>query len=122
MSVASGKVAFIEKEMMKQEVTNFKPGDTVKVHVKIKEGDKERIQPYEGTVMAIQNTGSRKAFTVRKMSHGVGVERVFPIYSPAIAKIEVLMEGKVRRAKINYVRKLQGKAAKIDKASEAVLK
>ncbi len=119
MSVASGKVAFVEKEIIKSGIPAFKAGDTVKVHVKIKEGDKERIQAYEGTVMAITNTGSRKSFTVRKISHGVGVERVFPLYSPTIAKIDVVMEGKVRKAKVNYVRKLVGKAARIEATAEA---
>lgn len=119
MSVASGKVAFVEKEMIKSGIPAFKAGDTVKVHVKIKEGDKERIQAYEGTVMAITNTGSRKSFTVRKISHGVGVERVFPLYSPTIAKIDVVMEGKVRKAKVNYIRKLVGKAARIEANAES---
>ena len=119
MSVASGKVAFVEKEMIKSGIPAFKAGDTVKVHVKIKEGDKERIQAYEGTVMAITNTGSRKSFTVRKISHGVGVERVFPLYSPTIAKIDVVMEGKVRKAKVNYIRKLVGKAARIEASAES---
>ena len=119
MSVASGKVAFVEKEMIKSGIPAFKAGDTVKVHVKIKEGDKERVQAYEGTVMAITNTGSRKSFTVRKISHGVGVERVFPLYSPTIAKIDVVMEGKVRKAKVNYIRKLVGKAARIEASAES---
>lgn len=119
MSVASGKVAFVEKEIIKTGMPVFKAGDTVKVHVKIKEGDKERIQAYEGTVMAITNTGSRKSFTVRKISHGVGVERVFPLYSPTIAKIDVVMEGRVRKAKINYIRKLVGKAARIEATAES---
>ena len=113
MSLASGKVAQVEKKMARTDLPVVTPGDTVKVHVKIKEGDKERIQAYEGTVMGFSNTGSRRSITVRKISHGVGVERVFPLTSPSVAKIEVVMEGRVRRAKINYVRKLSGKAAKI---------
>ena len=118
MSQASGKVALVEKSILKSEIPAFKAGDTLRVHVKIKEGDKERVQVYEGVVMAITNTGSRKAFTVRKISHGVGVERVFPMFSPSIAKIEIADSGRVRRAKINYVRNLSGKAARIRSESE----
>lgn len=118
MSQASGKVALLEKKMIKTDIPTFTPGDTVRVHVKIKEGDKERIQVYEGTVMGFSNTGSRKTFTVRKISHGVGVERVFPLFSPNIAKIERADEGRVRRAKIYYVRKLSGKAARIRSESD----
>lgn len=118
MSVASGKVALVEKKLMRTDLPAFKAGDTLKVHVKIKEGDKERVQVYEGVVMGLSNTGARKSFTVRKISHGVGVERVFPLFSPAIAKIEVADEGRVRRAKVNYVRKLSGKAARIRSESE----
>lgn len=113
MSLASGKVALVEKKMMKTDLPNFTPGDTVKVHVKIREGDKERVQVYEGVVMGFSGTGNRRNVTVRKISHGVGVERVFPIFSPRIAKFEIAQAGRVRRAKINYVRKLTGKAAKI---------
>lgn len=118
MSQASGKVALVEKKLIKTEHPAFKAGDTLRVHVKIKEGDKERVQVYEGVVMGISNTGSRKAFTVRKISHGVGVERVFPLFSPAIAKIEVADAGRVRRAKVNYVRNLTGKAARIRSESD----
>jgi large subunit ribosomal protein L19 len=118
MSQATGKVALVEKKYQRlgllQDVT---PGDTVKVHVKIREGEKERIQIYEGTVIGLQGTGARKSVVVRKISYGVGVERVFPVASPAVAKIERTMQGRVRRAKIYYVRKLQGKAAAI--ANEA---
>ena len=118
MSQATGKVALVEKKYMKAEAMNFSAGDTLKVHVKIKEGDKERVQVYEGVCIAIQGTGSRKAFTVRKISHGVGVERVFPFASPSIAKVEVVDKGRVRRSKIYYVRKLSGKAARIRSESE----
>jgi large subunit ribosomal protein L19 len=118
MSHASGKVALVEKKMIRTDLPKFKSGDTVKVHVKIKEGDKERVQVYEGVVIGFSNTGARKAFTVRKISHGVGVERVFPLFSPAVSKIEVADEGRVRRSKIYYVRKLSGKAARIRSESE----
>lgn len=111
MSHATGKVALVEKKYARPELTGFGPGDTVKVHVKIREGEKERIQIYEGTVIGFQNTGSRKAVVVRKISYGVGVERVFPLASPAVAKIERVMEGRVRRSKLYYLRGLQGKAA-----------
>jgi large subunit ribosomal protein L19 len=118
MSQASGKVAIAEKKFMKADLPKFGSGDTLRVHVKIKEGDKERVQVYEGVVMGFSNTGARKTFTVRKMSHGVGVERIFPMFSPSIAKIEVADEGRVRRSKIYYVRKLSGKAARIRSESE----
>src|SRR5271156_4105182 len=108
MSLASGKVALVEKKQMRTDIPQFSAGDTVKVHVKIKEGDKERVQVYEGLVIGVQNSGARKSFAVRKISHGVGVERVFPLFSPAIAKIEVVDEGRVRRSKIYYIRKLAG--------------
>ncbi len=93
---------------------NFKPGDTVKVFVKIKEQDKERLQPFEGTVIAISSRGKAKAFTVRKISSGIGVERVFLSDSPNLAKVEVLKSGKVRRAKLYYLKNLRGKSAKIE--------
>jgi large subunit ribosomal protein L19 len=118
MSNASGKVAVLEKKLIRSDIPEFTPGDTVRVHVKIKEGDKERVQVFEGTVIAFNGTGSRRMFTVRKMSHGVGVERVFPLHSPNIAKIERADEGRVRRAKIYYVRKLSGKAARIRSESD----
>ena len=117
MSVANGKIGIVEKKIMK-DIPVFAPGDTVKVHVKIKEGDKERVQIFEGTVMGFSNTGSRKAVTVRKISHGVGVERVFPIFSPKVAKFERVMEARVRRAKVNYLRGLAGKAAKVRSETE----
>ena len=105
----------IEKENMK-EVSPFNVGDTVKVNVKIKEGDKERIQAYEGVVIARKNGGIRETFTVRKISSGVGVERTFPLHSPTIASVEVVRKGSPRRAKLYYVRNLTGKAAKVKSA------
>lgn len=103
----------IEKENMKESIPEINIGDTVKVGVKIKEGDKSRIQAYEGVVIARKNGGVRETFTVRKISNGVGVERTFPIHSPAIAKIEVVKRGKVRRSRITYLRNRSGKAARI---------
>lgn len=96
-----------------KEVADFKTGDTVKVHAKIIEGDRERIQVFEGLVIKIQGGSHRTTFTVRKNSNGVGVEKTWPLYSPTIAKIEVVREGKVRRAKLNYIRSRVGKAAKV---------
>jgi large subunit ribosomal protein L19 len=103
----------IESVQMKENAENFHVGDTVKVHFTIKEGDKERIQIYEGLVIAINNSGIRKTFIVRKISYGVGVERIFPIHSPRIESIEVIRRGRVRRAKLYYIRTKIGKAAKI---------
>ncbi|MBP3431326.1 MAG: 50S ribosomal protein L19 [Clostridia bacterium] len=106
----------LEREGMKESIPEFGIGDTVKVNVKIKEGDKERIQAFEGVVIARKNGGIRETFTVRKMSYGVGVEKSFPIHSPKIASIEVVRKGKPRRAKLYYVRDLTGKAAKVKSA------
>ena len=106
----------IEAAQVKSDVPNFGPGDTVKVHVKIVEGKRERIQVFEGLVIKRQNGGIRETFTVRKISFGVGVERTFPVHSPKLEKIEVTRFGKVRRAKINYIRGRVGKAAKIKEA------
>ncbi|MEZ0313958.1 MAG: 50S ribosomal protein L19 [Myxococcota bacterium] len=102
----------IEKEQIRREA-NFRAGDTVRVGVRIKEGDKERIQAFEGVVIALRHGGSRASFTVRKVSYGVGVERVFPLNSPSIDKIEVVTAGDVRRAKLYYLRDLAGKAARL---------
>ena len=112
------KVALVEKEMIRSDLPEFKAGDTVRVHVRIKEGDKERIQPYEGLVIAKGNHGAGRSFNVRKISHGVGVERIFLETSPKVAKLEVVQIGKVRRAKLYYIRGLEGKAAKIEKEIE----
>ncbi len=103
----------IDKENEKQNVTPVKVGDTVKVYVKIIEGDKERIQLFEGDVIAKKNGGIRETFTVRRISYGVGVERTFPVHSPRIDRVEVVRHGKVRRAKLHYLRNLTGKKAKI---------
>lgn len=103
----------IEKEQMKQEVPSFHVGDTVKVYAKIKEGEKERIQVYEGVVLKMQNGSNRTTFTVRKISNGVGVEKTWPLHSPQVEKIEVVRRGKVRRAKLNYLRDRVGKKAKV---------
>ena len=106
----------IERENMKENLPQFSIGDTVKVNVKIKEGDKERIQAFEGVVIARKNGGIRETFTVRKISYGVGVEKTYPIHSPKIASIEVIRKGKPKRAKLYYVRDLTGKAAKVKSA------
>lgn len=100
-------------EQLKTDHPKFNPGDRIKVHVKVIEGDKERVQPFEGDVISIRGSGLNKTFTVRKISSGVGVERIFPYNSPKIAKIEIIREGNVRRAKLYYLRKLSGKAARI---------
>lgn len=107
------KIDAIELEQMKKNIPPFKPGDTVKVQVKIVEGDKSRIQAFQGVVIVRQNGGIRESFTVRKISNGVGVERSFPLHSPAVEAIEVITRGQVRRAKLYYLRKLRGKAARI---------
>ncbi len=103
----------IEAEQMKPEVTEFREGDTVRVHAKIKEGNRERIQVFEGTVLKRQGGSSRETFTVRKFSNGVGVEKTWPVHSPIVEKIEVVRRGKVRRAKLNYLRGRVGKKAKV---------
>jgi large subunit ribosomal protein L19 len=107
------EIRAIEASQMKNEPDKFKAGDTVKVHFRIIEGKTERIQIFEGLVIAIKNSRTGKSFTVRKNSYGVGVERVFPFHSPRIAKVEVVRPGKVRRAKLYYIRGKIGKAAKI---------
>lgn len=103
----------VTKEYMRNDIPEFRPGDSVKVHVRIKEGDKERIQIFEGLVIARQGGGVSETYTVRKISSGVGVERTFALHSPLVAKIEVTRRGVVRRAKLNYVRNLSAKAARI---------
>ncbi|MCX6149409.1 MAG: 50S ribosomal protein L19 [Ignavibacteriales bacterium] len=100
-------------DQIKTDLPAFNSGDHIRVHVRVIEGDKERIQPFEGDVISIKGTGISKTFTVRKISSGVGVERIFPLYSPKIAKIELLKQGDVRRAKLYYLRNLSGKAARI---------
>lgn len=116
----AARVALAEKSVIRTDIPAFKAGDTVRVHVKIKEGEKERVQPYEGVVIARSNTQGGKTFVVRKISHGVGVERIFMETSPKVAKVEIVQEGKVRRAKLYYLRGLEGKAAKIEREVETL--
>ena len=104
----------IEREQLRADVPDFKAGDTVRVHVKVIEGEKERIQAFEGVVLRRTRGANRATFTVRKISYGVGVERTFPLHSPRLDKIEVLTRGKVRQARLYYLRKLSGKAARIE--------
>ena len=103
----------LEKEQLRNDIPVFAPGDKVRVHAKIVEGNRERIQVFEGRVIARQGVGVRETFTVRRISYGIGVERLFPVHSPRIAKIEVVSRGVVRRAKLYYLRNLTGKAARI---------
>jgi len=107
------KMEKFEQTRLRADLEKFRPGDTVRVHHKIKEADKERIQVFEGTVIKIKKGGPRTTFTVRKTSYGVGVEKIFPLHSPIIEKIEVRQKGKVRRAKLYYLRERMGKSAKI---------
>ncbi|HEX2056081.1 MAG TPA: 50S ribosomal protein L19 [Nitrospiraceae bacterium] len=104
----------IQRSLTKKTVPKFEIGDTVRVHVKVVEGEKERIQVYEGTVIARKGTLNGETFTVRKVSYGVGVERIFPIHSPSVAKVAVVRQGKVRRAKLYYLRSKKGKFAKVE--------
>ena len=106
-------IELIEREHIRTDLPDFKAGDTVRVHVKIVEGEKERTQVFEGVVISRRRGGPRATFTVRKVSYGIGVERVFPLYSPRIEMIEVMSKGRVRRAKLYYLRKLRGKVARI---------
>lgn len=108
-----------DKAVLRTDLPKFASGDAVKVHVKIKEGEKERIQLFEGTIIAMSNRGAGKTFTVRKISHGVGVERIFLNTSPSISKVEIVAKGKVRRSKLYYIRELEGKAAKIERAVQS---
>ena len=110
---ASEIIKSIEAEQLKAEVPEFAVGDTVKVHAKIKEGNRERIQIFEGTVIKRQNGGVRETFTVRKNSNGIGVEKTWPLHSPSVENVEVVRKGKVRRAKLYYLRTRVGKAAKV---------
>jgi large subunit ribosomal protein L19 len=114
------RLASVEKPMLRNDLPNFKPGDTVRVHVRIKEGEKERLQAFEGVVIGRYNKGASKSFNVRKISHGVGVERMFLESSPKVAKIEVVQSGLVRRAKLYYLRGLEGKAARIERQVETL--
>ncbi len=104
----------VEKDQLRGNIPQFGPGDTVRVHVKVREGEKERIQVFEGVVIGRRGGGVRESFTVRKVSYSVGVERVFPVHSPSIDRIEVVRHGRVRRAKLYYLRTLKGKAARLE--------
>lgn len=104
----------VERPYLRDDIPEFRAGDTMKVHVRVKEGSKERIQIFQGVVISRRGGGTRESFTVRKISGSVGVERVFPLHSPSIDKIEVVRHGKVRRAKLYYLRELRGKAARIE--------
>src|SRR5688572_6582821 len=108
-----GAMELVEKSQITTDRPKMKSGDTVKVHVKVREGDKERIQIFEGLVIGMHRGGSRASFTVRKVSFGQGVERIFPLHSPTIAKVEVIRSAQVRRAKLYYLRDLKGKAARM---------
>ena len=108
----------VESTYLRDDIPEFRPGDTVKVHVKVAEGGKERVQIFEGLVIARRGGGTRETFTVRKMSGGIGVERIFPLHSPVLDKIEVVRRGRVRRGKLYYLRSLRGKAARIDERRE----
>lgn len=111
--MATDLMTLVEGTQLREETPDFQPGDTVNVHVRVIEGDKERIQQYQGVVIAEKGSGSRRTFTVRKVSNGVGVERVFPLHSPKVARIEVVRRGRVRRAKLYYLRERKGKSARI---------
>ena len=110
----------VESSQMRTDLPRFRPGDTVKVHVKIQEGDKHRIQVFEGVVIAHKNNGLASTFTVRKVSSGYGIERIFPVHSPIIEKMEVVKSGKVRRARLYYLRGRRGKAARLKEVARPV--
>ena len=107
------KTDIIESEYLRDDIPDFRPGDTVKIHVRVVEGNRERIQVFQGVVIARKGGGTRETFTVRKVSFGIGVERIFPLHSPIISQIEVVTQGRVRRAKLYYLRDRVGKAAKV---------
>lgn len=111
--MATDLLHLVETTQVRDDMPEFRPGDTVNVHFRVVEGDKERIQQYQGVVIAEQGSGAGRTFTVRKISNGVGVERIFPLYSPKIAKIECVRQGRVRRAKLYFLRSRRGKAARI---------
>jgi large subunit ribosomal protein L19 len=112
-------IDLIDAQSLRDDVPDFEPGDTLKVHVRVVEGNRERVQVFQGAVIRRQGSGLRETFTVRKVSFGVGVERTFPVHSPIVAKIEVLTRGDVRRAKLYYLRDRVGKAAKIKEKRQA---
>jgi len=111
-------IAELEQAQIRSDIPSFRPGDTLRVHVKVTEGNRSRIQVFQGVVIRRQGGGARETFTVRKISCGVGVERTFPVHTPAIEKIEVVTRGRVRRAKLYYLRSLRGKAARIKERRE----
>lgn len=115
--MATDLLNLVEATQLRDDLPEFGPGDTVNVHVRVIEGDKERIQQYQGVVIAMQGSGAGRTFTVRKVSNGVGVERIFPLFSPKLARIERVRQGQVRRAKLYYLRKRRGKAARIKERS-----
>ncbi len=110
----------LDADQLRDDIPDFRPGDTVKVHVRVIEGNRSRIQVFQGVIIRRQGGGIRETFTVRKVSFGVGVERTFPVHTPVVEKIEVLTRGDVRRAKLYYLRELRGKAAKIKEKRETV--
>ena len=110
----------LDADSLRDDIPGFRPGDTVKVHVRVVEGNRSRIQVFQGVVIRRQGGGARETFTVRKVSFGVGVERTFPVHTPVVEKIEVVTRGDVRRAKLYYLRELRGKAAKIKEKRDAV--
>jgi large subunit ribosomal protein L19 len=110
----------VDRDSLRTDVPDFRPGDTLKVHVRVVEGTRERVQVFQGVVIRRQGSGVQETFTVRKVSFGVGVERTFPVHTPTIAKIDVEMRGDVRRAKLYYLRELRGKAAKIKERRDTI--
>ncbi|WP_425480016.1 50S ribosomal protein L19 [Thermovibrio guaymasensis] len=112
----------VQEKYAKKEIPDFRVGDTVRVHVKVKEGDKERVQAFEGVVIRKRGSGTDATFTVRKVSYGIGIERTFPLYAPVVEKIEVLKRGIVRRARLYYLRERKGKAARIKEKKEWMTK
>ena len=112
------RIDVIEREGLRENIPPFRPGDTVRVSVRVREGDKERLQAFEGVCIGRRGAGINETFTVRKVSAGVGVERIFPLHSPSVARIDVVRAGRVRRAKLYYLRKLSGKAARIRERRE----
>lgn len=109
-------IAKVQESQLRKDHPVFRPGDTIRVHVRLSEGDKERIQPFEGVVMSRRGELLGESFTVRRVSFGIGVERIFPVHSPMISAVEVVRQGRVRRAKLNYLRERKGKAARIKRA------
>jgi large subunit ribosomal protein L19 len=114
-----GLMETIKREGLREEIPDFRPGDTVRVSVRVREGEKERLQAFEGVCIARRGGGMSETFTVRKVSGGIGVERIFPLHSPLVAKIDLVRRGRVRRAKLYYLRKLSGKAARIRERQES---